>query len=175
MSSMYSKAKVCSYKEPNNCDLSLEPGTLAQANSCSAAQHNRVSLGLVRTQCNPQTGEVGWGGVDWIGLAQDRDKRRALVHFVTHEMLGNYGVASQLVTSRAVLSSMEVFLSVMSLYACVPCYMSVPWRSIQLHTVTLSAGRAIIMLQRIAFALRPRDRTLHTVDIKNWRFSRKRP
>jgi hypothetical protein len=24
-------------------------------------------------------GEVGWGGVDWIGLAQDRDKWRALV------------------------------------------------------------------------------------------------
>jgi hypothetical protein len=26
--------------------------------------------------------EVGWGGVDWIGLAQDRDKRRALVNAV---------------------------------------------------------------------------------------------
>jgi hypothetical protein len=23
--------------------------------------------------------EVGWGDVDWIGLAQDRDRRRALV------------------------------------------------------------------------------------------------
>jgi hypothetical protein len=23
--------------------------------------------------------EVGWGGVDWIGLAQDRDRWRALV------------------------------------------------------------------------------------------------
>jgi hypothetical protein len=27
-------------------------------------------------------GEIGWGGVDWIGLAQDRDKRRALVNEV---------------------------------------------------------------------------------------------
>jgi hypothetical protein len=27
-------------------------------------------------------GEVGWGGVDWIGLAQDRNKRRALVNLV---------------------------------------------------------------------------------------------
>jgi hypothetical protein len=27
-------------------------------------------------------GEVGWGGVDWIGLAQDRNKWRALVNSV---------------------------------------------------------------------------------------------
>jgi hypothetical protein len=27
-----------------------------------------------------ELGEVGWGGVDWIGLAQDRDKWRALVN-----------------------------------------------------------------------------------------------
>jgi hypothetical protein len=26
--------------------------------------------------------EIGWGGVDWIGLAQDRDKWRALVNSV---------------------------------------------------------------------------------------------
>jgi hypothetical protein len=25
-------------------------------------------------------GEVGWGGVDWIGLAKDRNRWRALVH-----------------------------------------------------------------------------------------------
>jgi hypothetical protein len=27
-------------------------------------------------------GEIGWGGVDWIGLAQDIDKWRALVNAV---------------------------------------------------------------------------------------------
>jgi hypothetical protein len=27
-------------------------------------------------------GEVRWGGVDWIDLAQDRDKRRAVVNTV---------------------------------------------------------------------------------------------
>jgi hypothetical protein len=26
--------------------------------------------------------EIGWGGVDWIDLAQDRDKWRALVNVV---------------------------------------------------------------------------------------------
>jgi hypothetical protein len=26
--------------------------------------------------------EIGWGGVDWIGLAQDRDRSRALVNSV---------------------------------------------------------------------------------------------
>jgi hypothetical protein len=25
---------------------------------------------------------IGWGGVDWIGLAEDRDKRRTLVNAV---------------------------------------------------------------------------------------------
>jgi hypothetical protein len=28
--------------------------------------------------------EIVWGGVDWIGLAQDRDKCRALVNSVTN-------------------------------------------------------------------------------------------
>jgi hypothetical protein len=27
-------------------------------------------------------GEIGWDGVDWIGLAQDRDRWRALVNAV---------------------------------------------------------------------------------------------
>jgi hypothetical protein len=39
-------------------------------------------------------GEIEWVGVDWIGLAQDRDKWRALVNSVMnlrfHKMLGNY-------------------------------------------------------------------------------------
>jgi hypothetical protein len=30
--------------------------------------------------------EIGWGGMDWIDLAQDRDQWRALVNMV---MLGN--------------------------------------------------------------------------------------
>jgi hypothetical protein len=27
-------------------------------------------------------GDIGWGGVDWIGLAQDSDRWRALVNSV---------------------------------------------------------------------------------------------
>jgi hypothetical protein len=42
-------------------------------------------------------GEVGWGDVDWTGLAKDRNRWRALVNsvltFRLHKMLGNYRVA----------------------------------------------------------------------------------
>jgi hypothetical protein len=37
--------------------------------------------------------EIGWGGMDWIDLAQDRDQWRTLVNMVMnlgfHIMLGN--------------------------------------------------------------------------------------
>jgi hypothetical protein len=37
--------------------------------------------------------EIGWGGLNWIDLAQDRDQWRALVNTVMnlrpHNMLGN--------------------------------------------------------------------------------------
>jgi hypothetical protein len=53
--------------------------------------------------------KVGWVDVDWIGLAKDRNRWRALLNSVlnlrVHEMLGNYRVAEHLVASRVVLSS----------------------------------------------------------------------
>jgi hypothetical protein len=48
-------------------------------------------------------GEVGWGDVDWIGLAQDRNRWRALVNAIMNlqfqEILGFYRVATQLMTT----------------------------------------------------------------------------
>jgi hypothetical protein len=53
--------------------------------------------------------EIGVSVVDWIGLAQDRYRWRALVNSVMnlrfHKMLGNYLVDAQLMSSRVVLSS----------------------------------------------------------------------
>jgi hypothetical protein len=56
--------------------------------------------------------EIGVNVVDWIGLAQDRYRWRALVNSVMNLRVilnaGNYRVAAQVVASRAVLSSTEL-------------------------------------------------------------------
>jgi hypothetical protein len=53
--------------------------------------------------------DIGWDDVDWIDLAQNWEKWRALMNSVLnfwfHKMLGNYQLAVQLVTSRVVFSS----------------------------------------------------------------------
>jgi hypothetical protein len=56
-----------------------------------------------------QTGrEIGWDGMDWIDLAQNRDQWRALVrNFGFHKMLGSYCVAAQVVTSQEGLNSIS--------------------------------------------------------------------
>jgi hypothetical protein len=58
--------------------------------------------------------EMGLGGVDWIGLAQDRYRWVALVNTAMNLRVpsdaGNYRVATQLVASRAVLSSTELVI-----------------------------------------------------------------
>jgi hypothetical protein len=51
-------------------------------------------------------------GINWIGLAHDRDKWRALVNaaknFGFYKMLGNYQVSTQLVACRLVLNSIQL-------------------------------------------------------------------
>jgi hypothetical protein len=50
------------------------------------SQRGKKPLGRPRYRCVDNIKmnllEIGWGGVDWIGLAQDRDKWRALVNSV---------------------------------------------------------------------------------------------
>jgi hypothetical protein len=56
--------------------------------------------------------EIGLNVVDWIGLAQDSYRWRALVNSVMNlrvaQNAGNYRMAAQLVASRVVLSSTEL-------------------------------------------------------------------
>jgi hypothetical protein len=56
--------------------------------------------------------DTGWGGTDWIDLAQDRDQWRALVntamHFGFHKLEGNSQVAAQLAASEEGLNSMNL-------------------------------------------------------------------
>jgi hypothetical protein len=58
--------------------------------------------------------EIGVNDVDWIGLAQDRYRYRALVNSVMNHRVplnaGNFRVAAQVVASRAVLSSTELVI-----------------------------------------------------------------
>jgi hypothetical protein len=53
-------------------------------------------------------GEVGWGVVDWIGVAQDRGKLESSCECGINKMLGNCQAASQLVASRVVFSCIQL-------------------------------------------------------------------
>jgi hypothetical protein len=54
-------------------------------------------------------GEVGWGDVDWIGLAQDRDRWRALVNSVLNLRVSqNAGKLSSGLTSSGPSSSAQL-------------------------------------------------------------------
>jgi hypothetical protein len=46
----------------------------------SSAYSNRTHSPTVKIRMD--VGEVGWGDVDWIGLAKNRDRWRALVNLV---------------------------------------------------------------------------------------------
>jgi hypothetical protein len=55
--------------------------------------------------------EIGWGAMDWFGLAENRDRWRALVNVVMSLWVpGNYRVATQLVAPQVVFSSIELVI-----------------------------------------------------------------
>jgi hypothetical protein len=48
----------------------------------------KISLGRLRRGCldniKMAIGEIGWGDIDWISLAQDRNQWKALVNMVMY-------------------------------------------------------------------------------------------
>jgi hypothetical protein len=57
---------------------------------------------------NRDLGELGWGGVDWIGLVQGRDKWKALVNAgMTLRVPQNAGKLSSGYTSGGLSSSAQ--------------------------------------------------------------------
>jgi hypothetical protein len=63
--------------------------------------------------------EIRWSGMDWIGLAQNRHKWRALANAVMkfgfHKMLVNYRAVTELMAYRVKLNSTESVSWVVSL------------------------------------------------------------
>jgi hypothetical protein len=54
--------------------------------------------------------EVGWGDMDWIGLAEDRDRWRALVNAVMNlRVPQNAGKLSGVLTTRDLSSSAQLY------------------------------------------------------------------
>jgi hypothetical protein len=54
-------------------------------------------------------GEVGYGDVDWIGLAQDRSRWRALVNLILNlRILENAGKLSSGLASSGLLSNVQL-------------------------------------------------------------------
>jgi hypothetical protein len=67
-------------------------------------------------------GEVGWGDVDWICLAKDRNRRRALVNSVMNlRVPWNAGKLSSGLTSSGRLNSARLCSVVYCVYCLLPC------------------------------------------------------
>jgi hypothetical protein len=85
--------------------------------------------------------EVGWGDVDWIALAQDRDKWRTLVNWVLNLRVPlNAGKLSSVLPTRDLSSSAQ--LLTVSQYIYLTCDMSDILNSLRkLHHVVVVLPR----------------------------------
>jgi hypothetical protein len=69
----------------SSCEFGIEPSDSINCWELSSTLTTRdlsCSAQLHRIRVREYLVEVGWGDVDWIGLAQDRDRWRALVDSV---------------------------------------------------------------------------------------------
>jgi hypothetical protein len=72
--------------------------------------------------------EVGWGDVKWVGLAQDRDRWRALVNSILNLRVPyNAGKLSSFQTTRDVSSSAQLH-GVIILYICILSHIAISLR-----------------------------------------------
>jgi hypothetical protein len=62
----------------------LRKGSVPWSQSVAVTFRTRVCLRRTRLTINMDLVEVRWGGVDWIGLAHDRYKWRALVNMIIY-------------------------------------------------------------------------------------------
>jgi hypothetical protein len=61
------------------------PGTAGEIQGHETIRKTLELEGMIVLKMDPQ--EVGWGGMDWIDLAEDRDRWQAFVNVV---MKGNF-------------------------------------------------------------------------------------
>jgi hypothetical protein len=86
-------------------------------------------------------GEVGWGDVNWIGLAQDRNRWRAVVNSVLNLLvLWNAGKLSSGLTSSGLSSSVQlhrvIFLP-LSVASCCASIQLVPYDAVNRYKVSI--------------------------------------
>jgi hypothetical protein len=108
---MFLGSKVRRVRKADNLTVIYEPIVLDNVGSLTS--HNPIDLqGLLRDSFFFLLGEVGWGDVDWIGLARDRNRWRALVNSVLNLRVplnaGKLSSGLKLLASRVVFSYIEL-------------------------------------------------------------------
>jgi hypothetical protein len=135
-------------KRPRRRNMDMKLGTRNVRCLYRAGSLVTVSKELSRFVNNIKMdhGEIGWGGVDWIGLAQDRDKWRAHVSAVMNlRVPSNAGKLSSGYTTGG-LSSSAQFHRVSSLVSSLVSWL-VGWLvGLLVGLVNRSVGRSVSQL-----------------------------